>query len=73
MKTLTAALLASAFIAAPALACPGMSAENWKPMTTAQAPEKSEEAMSTFDPQTKPVFAEEAAEETVPDAVEVNE
>ena len=59
MKTLTAALLASAFFTGPALACPGMSAEfGYKKSThTAAVTEpKTEEAMTTFDPADKPLF-----------------
>lgn len=77
MKTLTAAFLASAFLSAPiatqAMACPGMSAEYKKPMTTAEAPVKTEEAMSTFDPDVKPVFEEELATEETSETVETVE
>lgn len=74
MKTLTAALLASAFIASPALACSfGKTASYEKPMVTASKPaEKTQEAMSTFEPTETPRFEEvtEATEEPVKEVAE---
>ena len=68
MKTLTAALLASAFITAPAFACNyGKTAET--PVTTALTDTvKPDEAMTTFDPATQPLFEEktEVLEEAAP-------
>ncbi|MEL7271896.1 MAG: hypothetical protein AAGK33_00535 [Pseudomonadota bacterium] len=58
MKIMMTALVASAFMASPALACGfGKMADHKEPMTTASTTTvKTEEAMSTFDPSTKPVF-----------------
>ena len=68
MKTLTAALLASAFFTAPAFACNyGKTAET--PVTTALTDTvKPDEAMTTFDPTTQPLFEDktEALEEAAP-------
>lgn len=60
MKTLTAALLASAFIASPALACGfGKTAEHkMGTVASLETVETSEEAMSTYDPAEKPIFEE---------------
>lgn len=62
MKVMTAALLASAFIASPALACEyGRTADVKMPTHSAAVKmEPTEEAMSTYDPATKPVFESEA-------------
>lgn len=61
MKLLTSTLLASALFATPALACSwGKTASYDKPEQTASIVETSEEAISTFDPATKPIFEEEA-------------
>ena len=71
MKTFTAALLASAFITGPALACPGKSAGYKMDKTALSVTPKSEDAMSTFDPATKPVFeTEETVEATNEDIKE---
>ncbi|MEM9734096.1 MAG: hypothetical protein AAF903_11520 [Pseudomonadota bacterium] len=57
MKIMMTAFVASAFIASPALACGfGKMADHKETMTTASTTVKTEEAMSTFDPSTKPVF-----------------
>jgi len=73
MKTLTAALLATAFAASPALACSyGKTASFEKPEHTASMPkEKSHEAMSTFDPEQKPRFevVTEATDEPVTEEI----
>lgn len=67
MKTVMTALVASAFIASPALACGfGKTADKSKPMITASTTVKTEEAMSTFDPAAKPVFDEKAEAVSAP-------
>ncbi len=59
MKTLTAALLATAFAASPALACGfGKSADMKTNAYTASVVSESEEAMTTFDPKEPPLFEE---------------
>ena len=62
MKTLTAALVTTAVFAGPALACSYNKTANAK-MSTHTASiittEKTDEAMSTFDPAIKPVFEAE--------------
>jgi len=59
MKTFTAALLASVFVAGPALACGfGKSANMKANAYTASLEEKAEEAMTTFDPKEVPLFEE---------------
>ena len=64
MKTLTAALLATAFIASPALACSyGKTAKAEDKMTTAEAKIETQDAISTFDPATKPVFETHAVDD----------
>ena len=71
MKILTAALLASAFIASPALACGfGKSAEYKMPTHSAAVTSKPEEAMSTFDPKEPLVFEEEATAAPVEETVD---
>ncbi len=69
MKTLTAAILASAFIASPALACSyGKTADIKMPTHSAGlVTEPAEEAMSTYDPATQPVF--ESDSEATPKVV----
>ena len=58
MKKFTAALLASAFISSPALACSfGKTAEAEKPLQTAMIVEDStSHTMSTYDPVKQPMF-----------------
>ena len=58
MKKFTAALLATAFISSPALACSyGKTAEVEKPLQTAMVVEESSShSMSTYDPAKIPVF-----------------
>lgn len=60
MKTLIAAVVCTGFFSAPALACSfGKTAGHKMPATTASADmAKTEEAMSTFDPQKLPAFEE---------------
>ncbi len=66
MRLLTATLLASAFIASPALACSwnktaGSEKSTYSATLDTNKTEQSHEAMSTFDPADQPVFEEEAA------------
>ncbi|MDD9909501.1 MAG: hypothetical protein OXR62_07390 [Ahrensia sp.] len=61
MKTILSALFAAALFASPAAACNWMKTADGETVHTAELSEKSEEAITTFDPAEKPVF-EEAAE-----------
>ena len=61
MKTTLAALFATALIASPALACGFKSASVTHDMSASvKVEEKTDKAMSTFDPEKKPVFDTEA-------------
>ncbi|MGI9355920.1 MAG: hypothetical protein ACR2PF_12270, partial [Rhizobiaceae bacterium] len=68
MKTLTIALLASAFVAGPALACSmNKTAEHISPYTKF---EKQHEALTTFDPADKPAFEQEAKKVDTEEVIE---
>ena len=68
MKTLTIALLASAFIAGPALACSMQkNADLASPYTKF---EKQHEALTTFDPADKPAFEREAEKVETDEVIE---
>ncbi len=73
MRTVLSVLFVTAFIASPAAACNWMKSAEKKSTYTASVEEKSEDAITTFDPAGKPVFEEEAetaeTEETVEDKV----
>jgi len=60
MKTILSALVVSAFIASPAAACNWMKSAEKQSTFTASVDEKTEDAITTFDPADKPAFEQEA-------------
>lgn len=70
MKTILSALLVSAFIASPAVACSWMKTAEKQSTYTASVEEQTEDAITTFDPADKPAFEREAAKVETEELVE---
>ncbi len=70
MRTILSVLFVSAFIASPAVACNWMKTAEKQSTYTASVEEKSEDAITTFDPAGKPVFEKEAEKADIEETVE---
>lgn len=70
MKTILTALVASAFLASPALACSWNKSADMTSSYTASVVHEDEEAMSTFDPAAEPAFEEKVEQIEAEDILE---